>query len=230
MQSVNDRYGLADPNDPNRWRLSVQPKKDAPESHKTMQGRLIGSVEKMALAGVVKCRQDIEAVLIRAGWAISRRTKRFISVIHPQIKMPIRLAGRMFHVDWTGAMSKNAIARLAKEFAAARAVRMQETATTLVQLIDARAAYNCERFGGEPVHDPLLRKLIAVRDAPPKPSPKDVLVALRETVQAQQNKIGHSAISLKTITAQMRDYITQAEPVQVEHAKPAAPSTRGPKQ
>jgi hypothetical protein len=166
MQSLNDRLGLADPNDPKRWRLCAPPKKDAPESRKTLQSKLLLAIEKLALAGSVKCRADIEHALTRAGWSISRRTRIFISVTHSSLKMPVRLAGRVFAQNWDGTVAPDVIERLAHEFVEARQTRLRETAAELIQLVETRRAYNCKRYRSEPIDDPLLDELITVRDAP----------------------------------------------------------------
>lgn len=212
MQSVNDRFRLADPNDPKRWRLSVPPKKDAPEAHKTIQAKLLAGIEKLALAGVVKCRADIEAALVKAGWVVSRRTKKFISVLHTRLKKPIRLNGRIFAADWNGTVAPDAIKKLAREWALARVARLRETSAAVVSLMESRANYNRKRFGGAHGPDPLLQVLIQVRDALPEPSPKDALAALHADLAVLKTRLGTGGTSLQKLGAHTRRKLATPEP------------------
>lgn len=165
VQTVNARFNLADPDDPKRWRLVVPPKKYAPESHQTMQQKVLGSLVKMAQAGAVQCRADIEAALVKAGWTISRRTRRFISITHARLNKPIRLSGKMFAVDWTGAVPEDVIEQLSRAFRAARVQRLRTAVAELTPLLEQRATYNTKRYGGDHPVQPLIHELASAAES-----------------------------------------------------------------
>lgn len=147
VQTINDRFGFADPNDPRRWRLYSPANRNSPKSRLEKQTSLLEGLARMAAAGAVRKRADIERELIKAGWQISRRTKNAISVTAAGIKYPIRLAGAMFSEAWGGALSSKLIAELSECFHRERIRRLESTASSLVPHIQKRALYNSKRFG-----------------------------------------------------------------------------------
>lgn len=149
VQTVNDRFGFADPNDPKRWRLFSPANRESPASRKEKQTLLLEGVERMALAGVVQNRADIERELLKAGWQISRRSKNFISVTSAKLRYPIRLAGNMFSAQWSGALDRRSIAKLSERFQRDRIERLERTIATLETYVQTRALYYARRFGSQ---------------------------------------------------------------------------------
>lgn len=166
VQSINDLYGLGDPNDPNRWRL-YSPSPRAPVTHRTAQDKLQESLHKLAATGLVRSRRDIEQALVSSGWTVSRRCRNFISVTAPGVNKPIRLTGRMFSADWSGEASEDAVQRLATEFAFARAKRTRDTAVALLPLLHKKLERQPKRLAAAAGNDPLLARLQAIVDTHP---------------------------------------------------------------
>lgn len=211
VQSVNDRFGLGDPNDPARWRLQLGGRGKAPKRYETLRQQVLMALAKQALAGVVKCRQDIERVLVQAHWEVSRRTKNFISISHPSLQKPIRLAGRMFAAGWTGALPPGGIRRLSQMFKRDKGQRLRATLQVLVPLLRQRASYNHCRLGGNYSPEYFVRTLrqgLAALDAS---TPREGLRALAADIAALSARLGglpHDSV-LKQVRGQLREPGTQ---------------------
>ncbi len=147
IQTVNDRFGFADPNDPCRWRLYSPANRNSPKSRLEKQTLLLEGLGRMAMAGAVRNRADIERELVKAGWQISRRTKSAISVTAVGLKYPVRLSGAMFSAAWNGILSAERIAELSERFHRERIERFERTVDALTPHIQRRALHNSMRFG-----------------------------------------------------------------------------------
>jgi hypothetical protein len=161
VKSVNARFGLADPDDPKHRRLAVKPKKNQSASRKNIQTEITQDLERRALAGGVRCRQDIEQLLAADGWTISRRSKNFISITRADLKQPIRLVGRMFAVEWSGAQPQAVLEQLHHDYQATRVQRLCAAVSELVPLLRKRAAANAKRYRSDYSIEPFVESLVA---------------------------------------------------------------------
>ena len=95
---VRDRFGLADPNEPERRRALTLPK-DLPRGKMEAAQQITDYLVELVAAGAIENRADVVAALEKSGFEVTRTVKNSIS-IKADNGQPIRLKGGIYEQDF----------------------------------------------------------------------------------------------------------------------------------
>jgi hypothetical protein len=152
-RTINYEFGFSDPDDRSRQRSVSIPnflaKLNKQAGHRpadrgaTVREAVTRLLEQHSRQGFVKSRADVVAILRKAGFAVPRESKHFITIEEPRTKERFRLRGAWYEASLT----PGTIPRISQP-APPRPdpARARALAPELERLMEIRAKYNRERY------------------------------------------------------------------------------------
>lgn len=145
-QTVNDRFGFSDPNDPENKRFSVTAY-DLPRDKKKAVELITQSLVNGVNQGLIKSRDDVIQELTENGFEIARETKSSISIKDPEGGKNIRLKGALYERDFKFSKETRAeIERTIREYRDNTKQRLADARNALSKAYKAKCKYNSDRY------------------------------------------------------------------------------------
>jgi hypothetical protein len=145
-QTVNDRFGFSDPNDPANKRFSVT-SYDLPRDKKKAVELITQFLVNGVNQGLIKSRDDVIQELKSNGFEIARETKGSISIKDPEGGKNIRLKGALYERDFKFSEETRAeIERTNTEYRNNTKQRLENARESFRKAYQAKHKYNSERY------------------------------------------------------------------------------------
>lgn len=145
-QTVNDRFGFSDPNDPANKRFSVTAY-DLPRDKKEAVELITQSLVNSVNLGLIKSRDDVIQELTANGFEIARETKSSISIKDPEGGKNIRLKGALYERDFKFSKETRAeIERTIREYRDNTKQRLADAQQAFSKAHKAKCKYNSDRY------------------------------------------------------------------------------------
>jgi len=151
---INKKYGLADPNDPERARTKSEQNKQAPFSGSIIANRekLDETLHELVNRGEIKSRSHMLELLELSGYQIARKGSDYISVQHADIgKKSLRLKGGIYSENFTSPGSIESISETRKPRATQQPIpatqrRTGEDSSTYRRYLQTRTDRHKKRY------------------------------------------------------------------------------------
>jgi hypothetical protein len=145
-QTVNDRFGFSDPNDPDNKR-SIVTAHDLPRDKKQAVEMINQHIVKQCEDGFIKSRDDVIQELTTNGFEIARETKSSISIKDPDGGKNIRLKGALYERDFKFSKETRAeVERTIRDYRDNTEQRLADARKALNKAYQAKCKYNSDRY------------------------------------------------------------------------------------